>query len=102
VTIHGGPGDGGDRRDALALQRRRVDGIAPLRIARLRGVEDEARVADEGVVPDGLERVAEEGIDVRALRDAGVDGGEGVDLGLEVARGGGRVDGGFHLRRVDA
>ena len=85
-------GDLGDRRDAPLAERGGVDALAAARVARLRGVEQAAGVADERVVADGLERVADERVDAGVLLHAGVDGGERVDLLLEVARQRRRID----------
>ena len=106
LISHGHPSASPAMAARVATHRRCKDeasmGWRRLGIAGLRGIEDAAGVADEGVVADRLERVAEQRLDVRALRDAGVHGGEGLNLGLEVAGRRRRIDLRLDLGRIHA
>ncbi len=91
--------DGGS---ASRLERRGVDRRAATRVVRLRRVDHAARVAEEGVVTDGLEGVSHERVEARALEGACVHGRESIDLRLEVPGRRRRVYGCLELPGVDS
>lgn len=65
-------------------ESRRGDPLASLGVARLGRVDDAARVHEERVVTDGLDRVTEHRIDAGALLYAGIHARERVHLGAQI------------------
>jgi hypothetical protein len=86
---------------APRLQGGGDDVAASLRIAVLGGVEQATGVAEERVVADRLQRIAQHRVPGGPLDDTGVDRRESVQLGLEIARRRRRIDARLELPGVD-
>ena len=84
-----------DHRDPALTPRAkgaRVDLVARLSLAVLRGLEQATRVAQKGLVADRAEGITDERIELRALGDALLDVDEPVEIRREVAGRRRRID----------
>src|SRR5262249_27184299 len=85
-----------DHRDPCLTsrtKRARVDAITRLALFFLRGIEQPARVAAKRLIANGAKRIADERIELRALRNARVDVDEVLELRLQVTRWRRRING---------